>query len=112
MLVLARYKVSQYSFSIASHARTGKQSCSPENKIEIEISTAKNLGNICGMLRAGYLDENYVKNADETHFLINIEKGHPIGFCGDVQVRYSDVVGRVEVLTMLVMVIGRWVAHT
>lgn len=38
------------------------------------------------------MDEKNVKNANETHFMTNVDNGHTLGFCGNVEMRYANVV--------------------
>lgn len=49
-----------------------------------------------GTLRAGFEAENlgvyFVENADETHFVPNIEKGITLGLSGPESVKYANVV--------------------
>lgn len=45
-------------------------------------------------------------NADEIHFMINMDNGKTLGFCGDEHVPYADVTSGGEALTMLVRLNG------
>lgn len=49
-------------------------------------------------IRSGDLDENDVENADETHFVAN---GRTLGFSGEEEVKYADVVWGGECMTMV-----------
>ena len=52
------------------------------------------------------MDENDVENADETHFIINFDNGRTLGFSGDKEVKYADVVSRSEGFTMVMRLPG------
>ena len=49
-----------------------------------------------GILQRGFLSdifyENLIKNVDEIHFMINMDNGRTLGFCGDTFVKYVDIV--------------------
>ncbi|KAL3698368.1 hypothetical protein R1sor_012444 [Riccia sorocarpa] len=70
------------------------------------MSVAQHLGLLCGQFQSGRLDENLVENIDETHFLINMDNGRTLGFRGDTQVKYADVVSGSQGMTMVVKVTG------
>ena len=65
-------------FRIASGARTGKHGYSPVKQLEIEMSMPVHLGTVSGLFSAGYMDEDSVENADETHFMLNVDNGHTL----------------------------------
>ena len=51
-----------------------------------------------------------MENIDETHFFINMDNGRTLGFRGDSNVKYADVVAEGEAMTMVVrlqVVIGQ-----
>eukprot|EP00171_Calliarthron_tuberculosum_P003520 IDg3520t1 len=58
------------------------------------------------MLTSGQIDENDLGNADETHFLFNVDNGRTLGFAGQSEVKYADVVSGGEGMTMLVRLSG------
>lgn len=93
-------------FRIVSRAHTGKHRSSPQKEKEIEISVAVHLGTVSGLMTACKLDENDIENADETHFIINVDNGRTLGFCGDKEVKYADVVSGGEGFTMVVRISG------
>lgn len=59
---------------------------------ELELTVAENLGKQNAILLAGLVDEEDVENVDETKFLINDNNGRTLGFSGDKEVKYADVV--------------------
>lgn len=93
-------------YRIVSRAHTGKHRASPAKEEDIEVSVAIHLGTVSGLMGSGEMDENNVENADETHFVINVDNGRTLGFCGDTEVKYADVVSGGEGYTMLVRLTG------
>lgn len=93
-------------YRIVSRAHTGKHRMSPAKEEEVEIEVAAHLGNISGLFAANKLEENDVENADETHFVINVDNGRTLGFCGSSEVKYADVVSGGDGFTMLVRLSG------
>lgn len=93
-------------FNIVSRARTGKHSVSPTKQNDIEISVAAHLGCVSALFDSNRMDENYVENCDETHFMINLDNGHTLGFSGEKEVKYADVVSGGEGFTMVVRLTG------
>lgn len=59
-----------------------------------------------GEFQSGALDENLVENADETHFVINMDNGKMLGFHGNNDVKYTDVVSGGIGMTMVVCLTG------
>ncbi|KAL3693634.1 hypothetical protein R1sor_007285 [Riccia sorocarpa] len=87
---------------------SGKLSCNPAKQEYIDRSIAYHLGILCRGFQSGELDENLQENADETHFVINMDNGHTLGFRGDENVKYADVVsGGVSVTTVVKVTGGR-----
>eukprot|EP00171_Calliarthron_tuberculosum_P006261 IDg6261t1 len=93
-------------FRIVSLAHNGKHILIPKKEEEIEVSVAVHLGTVCGLMSAGKLDENDTENAGETHFIVKVDNGRTLGFCGDQEVKYADAVIGVEGFTMLVQLSG------
>lgn len=56
--------------------------------------------------KSGELDENYQENMDEIHFLINMNNGRTLGFRGDREVKYAEVVSGGVPITMTVKITG------
>lgn len=86
--------------------QTGKLSVSPEKKAQIEKSIAMHLGIMKRAFDSGDLDEDMVENADETHFVFNLDNGRTIGTRGDQHVKYADIVAGDEGITMMVRIRG------
>jgi hypothetical protein len=55
---------------------------------------------------SGELDENLIENVDETHFIVNMDNGRTLGFKGDTNVKYADVVSGGEGMTMIIRISG------
>lgn len=93
-------------FTIVSRRLTGKHCVSRSKQDQIEKEVAYHLGQLAKGFREGLLDENNVENADETHFVINVDNGRTLGFSGEEDVKYADVVSGGEGMTMLVRLTG------
>lgn len=93
-------------FRITSRAHTGKHRMSPRKEEEIELTVAAHLGTMSGLFEGHRLDEDDIENADETHFVINVDNGRTLGFCGTSEVKYADVVSGGEGFTMIVRLSG------
>ncbi len=52
------------------------------------------------------MDENLIENIDETHFVISMDNGRTLGFAGDDNEKYADVVIGGEGITMIVPLTG------
>lgn len=50
------------------------------------------------------MQEYNVENAEETHFAINVDNGRTLGFYGDNEMRWADVVSGGEIMTMVVRI--------
>jgi hypothetical protein len=48
-----------------------------------------------------------MENIDETHFVVNLDNGHTLGFQGDTSVTYAEVVSGGDSMTMVVRISGR-----
>lgn len=92
--------------NIVIRAQTGKLSVSPEKQAQIEKAIAAHLGTMKWAFETGALKEDLVSNADETHFVFNMDNGRSIGFRGDSAVKYADVVAGEEGITMMVHIRG------
>lgn len=68
----------------------------------MEQDVATHLGKMKRMFASGGVDENDIEYADETHFIVNVDKGTTLGFACDEEVKYSDVVSGGEGTTILV----------
>lgn len=92
--------------NIVMRRQTGKLQISPEAQERIERRVAYFLGNVARQFSSGELVEENVENADETHFIINMDDGRTLGFGGDQSVKYADVTSGGEGMTMLVRISG------
>lgn len=61
---------------------------------------------LIGPFVAKALDEKYFSNANETHFIVNMDNDHTFGFKGDMEVEYSDVVSEGKGMKILVRISG------
>ena len=93
-------------FRITSRAHTGKHRMSPRKEEKIELTVAAHLGRMSGLFESHIIDENNIENADETHFVINVDNSRTLGFCGTSEVMYADVVSGGEGFTMIVRLSG------
>ena len=59
----------------------------PEKQAQIERDVAFHLGTLSRQFASGVLDENDIGNADETHFLINLDNHRTLGRCGENEVK-------------------------
>ena len=93
-------------YQIVSRAQKGKLLVSPEKRERIERDVAYHLGQTALEFRSGTINENDISNADETHFLINLDKHRTLGRCGETAVKYADVVSGCQGMTMMVCIYG------
>jgi hypothetical protein len=56
------------------------------------MTVAYHIGELQRQFEAGMLDEQLLQNADETHFVINMDNGRALGFRGEEVIKYADVV--------------------
>jgi hypothetical protein len=92
--------------NIVGGAQTGELMVCAERMEHIEKDLAYHLGVVAREFQSGALDENLVENADETNFVINMDNGKTLGFRGDNDVKYVDVVSGGMGMTMLVSLTG------
>lgn len=92
--------------NIVIRKRSGKHQPSAAKVQFIERSVAYHLGEMQRAFESGELDEDDVENIDETHFVINMDNGLTLGFAGDDDVKYADVVSGGEGMTMVVRITG------
>ena len=74
--------------------------------MQIERSIAFHLGELKRGFESGQLHEDECENADETHFVFNMDNGKTLAFIGDKEVKYADVVSGGEPITMMVRITG------
>eukprot|EP00171_Calliarthron_tuberculosum_P021226 IDg21226t1 len=52
------------------------------------------------------LNEILIENADETHFVFNMDNGKTLGFCGAMEVKYGDVMSGGDPITTTIRLTG------
>ena len=67
---------------------------SPKKEYQIEMNNAYHLEVLQLGFQSGTIDENLIKNLNETHFTINMDNGCTLGFYGDTSIKYANVVAR------------------
>lgn len=95
-----------YANRIVMRAQTGKLSVSKKKKEYIEKCTAFHLGELKRAFECGDLNEDLIENADETHCVINLDNSKTLGFIGDNEVKYMDVVSGGDPMTIMMRVSG------
>lgn len=96
----------QEHHNIVIRSQTGKLMTSPINQLLMEKHVAYHLGQVAREFQAGTLNEDLVENLDETHFIVNMDNGKTLGFRGDDNVKYADVVSGGVGMTMVVRIRG------
>lgn len=91
-------------FRIVIRSQTGKLKMSQEKTAELEKDVARDLCRLKRGFESGELDQECIKNADETHFVFNMDDGRTLGFTKDQEVRYTDITSGTEVMTMRVRI--------
>lgn len=64
------------------------------------------LGKLNQGFTSGLLDEDTVENAEETHFLFNMDNGKTLEIRGEQEVLYADFVSFEDPITMMVWLTG------
>lgn len=83
-------------------ARTCKLMLSADKQLYTERSMAYHLRQLKRAFLNGDIDGNCVENADKTHFVFSINNCKALGFVGDSQVRYADLVSGGWSITVMV----------
>lgn len=65
---------------------------------------AYHMGILARQFHSRELHEDLCKNMDETHFIVNMDNGRTLGFRGDTEVKYTDMVSGGMGMTMVVKV--------
>ena len=78
-----------------------KPNVRPTKIEELEKATSRHLGKLNKSFDSGELQEDYLVNADETHFIIHFDNGKTLGIPGDTEVRYADVTSGEEGLSLI-----------
>lgn len=86
--------------------KTRKLDITLEKQANNEKSISYYLRSLKRAFESGEFQEDFVENADETHFVFNIYNGRTDGLKGDEHVKYADVVSQEERMTMMVRGIG------
>ena len=92
--------------NLVTRQHTGKLAVSREKQEYIEKSIVYHMGYLKRAFRSAELQEEFVENADETHFVFNIDNGRTIGLRGDDHFKYADIVSGDEWITMMVRIKG------
>ena len=79
---------------------------SPEKQSHIKKTVAYHMGELRRGFESGDLNEELLCNMDETHFVINCDNVRTLGFHGDTEVKYADVVSDGIGMTMMVYITG------
>jgi hypothetical protein len=87
-------------------SQRGRLTCSVEKELQIEMGTTYHLGVLQRGFQSGKFDGNVMENIDETHFVVNLDNGHILGFRGDTSVTYAKVVSGGDSMTMVVRISG------
>ena len=95
---------------IVSGELAGNHQLSAAKQLFFEKEVAFHLGTLKREFETGTIDENDVENADETHFMINMDNGRTLSFSGESEVKYADVVSGGDSVTMMVRLSGGRVA--
>lgn len=100
-----------HAHRIVSRITTGKLSPS-EKKIEmVHREVAFHLGGLKRDFDSGTIVEGVVYNADETHFVVDLNDGRTLAMKGDKDVKFADVVSGDVGMTMMVLLGGGATAH-
>ncbi|KAH9530592.1 hypothetical protein CY35_20G010900 [Sphagnum magellanicum] len=92
--------------NIVGRAQTGKLMLSPTRQQHIDKQIAFHLGQLAREFRASTFDENLVENIDETHCKVNLDNDKTLGFRGDNDVKYADVVSGGMGMTLMIRLTG------
>ena len=79
---------------------------SPEKTEFIEKEVAYHMGILARGFASGEFKEDCMANMDETRFIINMDNCRTLGFRGDDNVKYADVVSGTTGMTMVVLLSG------
>ena len=91
---------------IVSRSLTGNHQLSAAKQLFSGKEVAFHRGTLKRDFETGAIDENDVDNVDETHFMINMDNERTLGFSGESEVKYADVVSGGEGVTMMVHLNG------
>lgn len=89
-----------------SRVRKGKATPSDKYVEMVEREVAYHLGTLKWDLEFSAVDEDYLFNADETHFVVDPNDGRTLAMKGDKDVSFADVVSGDVGMTMMVFLGG------
>ena len=89
-------------FNIVGRTQTRKLLVSLAKQTYIQQTIAFHMGELQRGFIQGDLYDDLVENVDETHFIVNMDNGRTLGFRGDDDVKYADVVSGGLGMTMVV----------
>jgi hypothetical protein len=72
----------------------------------VKMLTAFHLAVVQRAFLSREYNENYIENVDETHFVINMDNGKALRFCGNQAVKCATMVFVGETMTMVVCITG------
>jgi hypothetical protein len=96
----------QDNHGLHSRRQAGELQFSPEKTEEMERAVSRHLGKVRREFESGHLDENFVENGDETHFIMNMNNGKTLAAINEKEVKYADVVTGGVGMTMFVRLSG------
>lgn len=67
-------------FRIISRAHAWKHRMSHEKELAIEVDVVANMCTLCGLIISQVVHKYDPENADETHFIPNVDNGRTLGF--------------------------------
>lgn len=79
---------------------------SPRKILLIKKEVAFHLGKLKNGFHSGVINEDLVENADETHFVLKMDNGRTLGFCGENIIKYAGFVSGGDPITMMVRITG------
>ena len=91
---------------IVHRAQTGKLIVSSAKQDHIEKTFANHMGKLGRGFESADLNKDLLCTMDETHFVTNCGSSRSLGFHGDTEVKYTDVVSGSITMTMMVYITG------
>ena len=95
-----------YRFNIVIKKQSGCLKRCISHTAFTEKHVSYQLGRLKALFEDGTLDENYVENMDETHFVFNMDNHYTLGIRGVDSVNNDDVVGGEDGFTMVLSIRG------
>lgn len=89
-----------------SVGHTEKRLECPKNKIKIEIDVSTHFGAVSELSSAGIIAKDKIDNANETHFVNNVDNERTLGSSDTDDVMYADVLSDWEGFTIIVRIAG------